>query len=282
MPCSSRRCRASFPVAVVLPEPCRPAIRITVGGLLANTRSRPAPPISLVSSSSTSFTTCWPGLSDWSTSAPSARSFTAAVNCLTTWKLTSASSSARRIWRIALFTSSSVSLPRERTSPRAAWSRSESVSNTVGQASARAASGRSVRRRDRLARGPARRHPGAARRRGGRAVAARGDRLHRLAEAAKRVRDLAGDDPDLVRLPLRDLRQHLQVLVGEQLGVGVPCVDRAEDGLDRLGLALRVEPLRLALALGAQDRALLLALGREDLRLLDALGLEDRGTAVTL
>ena len=43
-----------------------------------------------------------------------------AVNSLTTLKFTSASSRARRTWRIALLTSSSVSLPRERTSPRAA------------------------------------------------------------------------------------------------------------------------------------------------------------------
>src|SRR4051812_41862836 len=130
MPCSSLRWRASLPQAVVLPEPWRPAIRITVGPGLANAKSRPDPPISCVSSSETILTTCWPGLSDPSTSAPSARSLTAAVNCLTTLKLTSASSSARRTWRIAWLTSSSVSLPRERTSPRAAWRRSERASNT--------------------------------------------------------------------------------------------------------------------------------------------------------
>ena len=108
---------------------------ITVGGLPAKTRSRPAPPISAVSSSSTSFTTCWPGFSDSSTSAPSARSFTCAVNCLTTWKLTSASSSARRIARIAFDMSSSVSVPRERTSASADWRRSERVSSTAIEAS---------------------------------------------------------------------------------------------------------------------------------------------------
>ena len=53
-----------MPAAVVLPEPWRPAIRITVGPGLANARSRPLPPISSVSSSETIFTTCWPGLSD--------------------------------------------------------------------------------------------------------------------------------------------------------------------------------------------------------------------------
>ena len=40
-------------------------------------------------------------------------------------------------------------------------------------------------------------------------------------ELVQRLRELARDDPDLVRLALGDLRQHLQVLVGEQLRVGV-------------------------------------------------------------
>src|SRR6185436_13241036 len=49
---------------------------------------------------------------------------------LTTLKLTSASSRARRISRIAASTSPSLSLPRERTSESVACSRSESWSNT--------------------------------------------------------------------------------------------------------------------------------------------------------
>ena len=106
-------------------------MRITVGPLLAKAMSRPDPPMSSVSSSETIFTTCWPGLSDSSTSAPIARSFTAAVNCLTTLKFTSASRSARRTCRMALVTSSSVRAPRERTSPRASWRRWESESNTL-------------------------------------------------------------------------------------------------------------------------------------------------------
>src|SRR4051812_19840222 len=89
-----------------------------------------APPISAVSSSLTILTTCWPGLSCLSTSMPSARSLTVDVNCLTTLKLTSASSSARRISRIALLTSSSVSAPRARTPARVPWSFSDSESNT--------------------------------------------------------------------------------------------------------------------------------------------------------
>src|SRR3954451_5993145 len=104
----------------------------------------------------------------------------------------------------------------------------------------------------------------------------------RLAEAAQRLGDLARDDPDLVRLALRDLRQHLQVLVGEQLRVGITLVDRLEDLTDRLGLALGLELQRLPLPLGLQDRALLLALRGEDLRLLDALGGEDRSALVAV
>ena len=54
---------ASLAVAVVLPEPCRPAIRITVGGRGEKLSPAEAPPISEVSSSLTILTTCWPGLS---------------------------------------------------------------------------------------------------------------------------------------------------------------------------------------------------------------------------
>ncbi len=89
--------------------------------------------------------------------------------------------------------------------------------------------------------------------------------------------DLVRDDPDLVRLTLRDLRENLQVLVGEKLGVGLPVVDRLEDGRDRLRLSLRGEDRRLPLALGAEDRGLLLALRGEDLRLLLSLRSEDHG-----
>ena len=103
-------------MAVVLPEPCSPAITTTVGGRGENDSSRAAPPISSVSSSETILTTCWPGLSLPMMSAPSARSLTALVKLLTTLKLTSASSSARRISRIAALMSSSVSVPRPRTS----------------------------------------------------------------------------------------------------------------------------------------------------------------------
>ena len=66
----------------------------------------------------------------------------------------------------------------------------------------------------------------------------------------------------LFAVALGDLRQHLQVLVGEELRVGLPLVDRLEDRLDRLRLPLGGEDRGLLLALGLQDRRLLLALGR--------------------
>src|SRR6185295_15598326 len=62
---------------------------------------------------------------------PRQRSLTVVVNDLTTLKFTSASSSARRISRMAALTSASVSVPRERTSASVDWSFSESVSNTT-------------------------------------------------------------------------------------------------------------------------------------------------------
>ena len=69
-------------MAVVLPEPCRPAIRITVGGRGENVIPADWPPISAVSSSLTILTTCWPGLSCLVTSIPSARSLTVARELL--------------------------------------------------------------------------------------------------------------------------------------------------------------------------------------------------------
>ena len=50
----------SFAAAVVLPEPWSPASRITVGGRPKARRESPEP-MSVVSSSWTIFTTCWPG-----------------------------------------------------------------------------------------------------------------------------------------------------------------------------------------------------------------------------
>ena len=53
----------SFAHAVVLPEPCRPAMRITVGGRGENVIPADAPPMRAASSSWTIFKTCWPGFS---------------------------------------------------------------------------------------------------------------------------------------------------------------------------------------------------------------------------
>src|SRR5690606_34892418 len=100
-------------------------------------------------------------------------------------------------------------------------------------------------------------------------------------------------DPRRGVVALGDLRQRLQVLVRQQLLVGVAVVDRLEDGLDGPALALRGqdrggllalgrEDRRLLVALGAQDRGLLLALGRQDRRLALTLGRQDRRALVTL
>src|SRR4051794_888242 len=110
-------------------------MRITVGGRGEKTTAFDAPPISAESSSLTILTTCWPGFRAPTTSDPSARSLTALVNCLTTLKLTSASSSASRISRIAALMSSSVRVPRCLTPSSVAWSFSERTSNISAQAS---------------------------------------------------------------------------------------------------------------------------------------------------
>ena len=86
------------------------------------------------------------------------------------------------------------------------------------------------------------------------------------AEALEGVADLAGHDPELVGVALGDLREHLEVLVGEELLVRVAGVDGLEDRTDGLGLALGAQGGGLGLTFGAQDRGLLLALGGEDLR----------------
>src|SRR3954470_15897206 len=104
----------------------------------------------------------------------------------------------------------------------------------------------------------------------------------RLPDAAQSLGHLGRDDPDLVRRPLRDLREHLQVLVGEELAVRVGLVNRREHLVDRPRLTLRPQDRRLRLALGPEDGRLPVALGGEDLGLLDAFGVEDRGPPVPL
>ena len=69
---------ASLAQVVVLPEPCRPAMRITVGGLPPKASFESPEPIRVVSSSLTIFTTCCAGVRLSMTSAPRARSLTCA------------------------------------------------------------------------------------------------------------------------------------------------------------------------------------------------------------
>src|SRR5690606_9950190 len=102
------------------------------------------------------------------------------------------------------------------------------------------------------------------------------------AYALERFGELRGNDPQLVGLALGDLRQRQQVLVGEQLRVGVTIVDGLEDRRDGLRLTLRAEHCGLRLALGSQDGRLAGTLGLEDRRLLRALRGEDRRSTVTL
>ncbi len=126
---------ASLAASVVLPAPWRPASMMTVGGVLANRSRRVSPPRMATSSSLTILTTCWAGFSAWLTSAPRARSLTAATNCLTTGRATSASSSAIRISRAVASMSASESRPLPRRFLKVSARRSESVANNGGQPS---------------------------------------------------------------------------------------------------------------------------------------------------
>ena len=85
--------------------------------------------MSVVSSSLTIFTTCWSGVSESMTSAPLARAAMAVVTCFTTGRLTSASSSERRIARMAASMSDSVSFPRPLRPEKTPCSLSVSASN---------------------------------------------------------------------------------------------------------------------------------------------------------
>ncbi len=114
---SSRTRRASFAAVVVLPAPCKPASRITAGGVVARFKGTVAPPISAANSRCTTPTSAWPGESEPSTSWPTALSRTAVMNCLTTGSATSASSKASRISRRASWMLFSV----RRASPRSVF-----------------------------------------------------------------------------------------------------------------------------------------------------------------
>ncbi|ALM42496.1 RTX toxin [Streptomyces sp. FR-008] len=120
------------------------------------------------------------------------------------------------------------------------------------------------------------------RRRRGRGAAQSAEVAEGAAEALEGVADLAGHDPELVGVALGDLRQHLEVLVGEELLVRVSGVDGLEDRTDGLGLAFRAEGGGARLTFGAEDRGLLLTLGPQDLGLADTFGLEDGGALVAV
>ena len=128
----SRSRSASLPDVVVLPEPCRPTIRIGIGaGAFRFSGTAPSPPSASTITSLTILTTCWPGVTEDSTSAPTARSRTLAMKSRTTGSATSASSSARRTSRSASVTSASDSAPRPRSRSNTPESLSDSASNTA-------------------------------------------------------------------------------------------------------------------------------------------------------
>ncbi len=124
---------ASLAEVVVLPEPCRPAIRITAGG--ATLRFRPSgssPPSMSTRPSWTILTTCSDGLTARITVSPAASSRALAMKSLTTGRATSASSRARRTSRRASSTSLSDRTPRPVSRSKTLESRSPRESNMTG------------------------------------------------------------------------------------------------------------------------------------------------------
>ena len=122
---------ASFPAVVVLPDPCSPAIKITVGGRDANWNRATSLPKIAISSSRTIFTTCSVGDSEVITSCPIAFSRMCSISSFTTLRFTSASSSATRISRNASAMFSSVTDPCPRRFLNARCSLSVRFSNIV-------------------------------------------------------------------------------------------------------------------------------------------------------
>src|SRR6266446_8273986 len=120
---------ASLPEVVVLPEPCRPAIRTTVGGCEANFSLAVSLPRVSTSSSRRILMTCSPGESAVITCCPTDSARMRSMRSLTTLKLTSASSSARRICFSASSIFSSVRTACPRKVLKARWSFSWRFSN---------------------------------------------------------------------------------------------------------------------------------------------------------
>ena len=103
---------ASLPAVVVLPDPCKPTIKITAGGLVAIFNGAASPPSISTSASCTILMTCWSGRTDRKLATPTASVRSFSIKLLTTGKATSASSKARRTSRNAASTSASDSAPR--------------------------------------------------------------------------------------------------------------------------------------------------------------------------
>ena len=122
---------ASLPDVVVLPEPCSPTIRIGIGEGAFRFSGDTVPPSAATSTSLTIFTTIWPGETERRTSAPTAFSRTSAMKSFTTGSATSASSKARRISRIASFTSVSLKAPRRRSFSKTSPNLPDSASNML-------------------------------------------------------------------------------------------------------------------------------------------------------
>ena len=127
---------ASLAEVVVLPEPCRPAIRITAGGAVAKFRGWASSPPSMSTRPSwTILTTCSEGFTARSTASPVALSRALAMKSFTTGRATSASSRARRTSRRASSMSFSDSTPRPVSRSKTPVSRSPKASNIIRSAS---------------------------------------------------------------------------------------------------------------------------------------------------
>ena len=103
---------ANLPAVVVLPEPCKPAIKMTAGGATSTIKGLASPPSMSTRPSLTILITCWSGRTDFRTAAPTAFSRMLSIKVFTTGSATSASSKARRTSRKAAFTSASFNVPR--------------------------------------------------------------------------------------------------------------------------------------------------------------------------
>ena len=104
---------------------------MTFGMRLPSTKRLSDVPKSAVSSSKTTFTTFWAGVSESRTSASKQRCFVREMKPFTTLKLTSASRRAMRISRMASLISSSVRRPLPLRRPNTPWSLSESDSSML-------------------------------------------------------------------------------------------------------------------------------------------------------